>query len=152
MQKDMFKLVQFNPDELRNAIKSCRERSDQLEKEKQRMIQLALTYEQLLRLEGYSVNSAPGTEDINHQVKIQEIATVQTNDPTITEEKETISGAAISFLTANGGPAHGKAILQSLQAKGLLMNSKQPMVHLTNSLMKSKKIIRTAPNTWNLAD
>lgn len=148
----MFKLVQFNPDELRDAIKRCRERADQLEQEKQRMLQLAMTYEQLLRLEGYSPNSTLTTDNKNQQVKIQESAAQQISESVTVEVKETIAGAAIAFLSANGGPAHGKDILQALQAKGLLMNSKQPMVHLTNSLVKSKKIRKTAPNTWKLVE
>ena len=134
--------------ELKEAIKKCRESVAKLEQEKTRMLQRLAAYEQLLKLE----EGDPGAQ--HEGIYAQEAVVVPAQSPVALEVKESVAGAAIAYLSEHGGKAHGRDILKALQAKGHLLNSKSPSSHLTNALKKNKRIKRdlSARNTWMLVE
>lgn len=132
MEQRLLDLVKFDANQLRDAIRQCRQVAEKMEKEKQQILQLAMTYEQLLILRGTPDQPA------------------QPGDSIQSNKSETIGDAAFAIITEKGGRAHGKAILEALKARGFLKTVKHPMTQLTNTMRRHPMIEKDsgAQNTW----
>ena len=143
LQERLKKLVHFEVDKLREAIRAFEQEADSLEKQRQELLNVAGAYKLLMR--------AHGLDDGGLSVMMPERSADGT--PRGKRGAPTIGGAAVLVLTEHGGTLHAKKILEQVQAKGFMKNPKNPMAVLLTALRREPRIERdldSGPNMWRL--
>lgn len=149
MDTETLDVVKFDPEQVKRVILHWEKKARDLDKERERALQLSQTYRQLLRLHGHEEPEFGPVSTIASPVIQVGVTSAMIAEP---DQAPTIADAAVETLRQNGGRMHGKKILEAVQSKGLMKTAKFPMTQLTNSLRRDGRIQKDgrARNTWRL--
>lgn len=147
MRDELLRLVQFDPDQLRKAIRTCEQEADVLSRQREEVLAVASLYRQLLRTHGFE-----GVEAITSTIPAP-TGNAHSISPDRRFRKMRIADAAVIVLSENGGRLHGKKIIKALEAGGLNPGGKYPMSTLSTAMRRDTRIEKEPRerNTWRLS-
>jgi hypothetical protein len=131
-------LIEFDPDELRSAIRKLSERAAQLRQEAEALQRRAGLYDALLQ-EHAAANGRQRPVSMPPASRFSEM---------------TIADAAYEVLQARGKQLGGREILEAVEAGGKPVGGKHPMGTLSTSMKRHPRIerVRGKTNVWRVKE
>lgn len=146
--QDLRSLVKFDPNQLRQAIRTLEQEAADLVKQREEIVALAALYRQILRTHGFEEGEAVSVSTtINAKA---EVTPAVSHDRRFREMK--ITDAVVTVLSESGGGLHGQKIIDLVAAGGLKVGGEYPMSTLVSAMRRDKRIEKDPKekNTWRL--